>query len=103
MSAGPTILIVAGEDSGDLHGAGLARAIQEQAPGAVLLGAGGDRLRAAGVELVAETTKHAAVGIVEAFHNLHHYSKLYRTLQSVLKRRRPDVVVPIDGSMCSPS
>jgi lipid-A-disaccharide synthase len=94
--SGPTILIVAGEASGDLHGAGLARAIQEQAPGAALLGAGGDKMRAAGVELVAETTKHAAVGIVEAFHNLHHYSKLYRTLQSVLKRRRPDVVVLID-------
>jgi lipid-A-disaccharide synthase len=88
--------MVAGEASGDLHGANLARAIREQSPGAVLLGAGGHRMREAGVELVSETTAHAAVGIVEAFHNLHHYSKLYRTLQSVLKKRRPDVVVLID-------
>ncbi|HKS16195.1 MAG TPA: lipid-A-disaccharide synthase [Planctomycetota bacterium] len=96
MTAGPTVLIVAGEASGDLHGANLARAIKELAPGAVLLGAGGRKMRDAGVELVAETTAHAAVGIVEAFHNLHHYTKLYRTLQSALKQRRPDVVVLID-------
>ena len=53
-------------------------------------------MQEAGVDLVAETTAHAAVGIVEAFHNLHHYTKLYRTLQSVLKKRRPDAVVLID-------
>ena len=94
--SGPTILIVAGEASGDLHGAGLARHLKQLSPGATLLGAGGRRMREAGVELVAETTAHAAVGIVEAFHNFHHYSKLYRTLQSVLKQRKPDVVVLID-------
>ncbi|HEY3227190.1 MAG TPA: lipid-A-disaccharide synthase, partial [Planctomycetota bacterium] len=92
----PTILIVAGEASGDLHGANLARSLRELAPGAVLIGAGGRRMREAGVELVAETTAHAAVGIVEAFHNLHHYTKLYRILQSALKSRRPDVAVLID-------
>ena len=96
MNTAPTILMVAGEASGDLHGAGLARGLRELAPTATLLGAGGHRMREAGVELVAETTAHAAVGIVEAFHNLHHYSKLYRTLQSVLKKRKPDVVVLID-------
>jgi lipid-A-disaccharide synthase len=96
MTSGPTILIVAGEASGDLHGAGLARGLKELAPNVKLLGAGGHRMREAGVELVAETTAHAAVGIVEAFHNLHHYTKLYRTLQSVLKQRKPDVAVLID-------
>ena len=89
-------MIVAGEASGDLHGANLARAIRELAPRAILMGAGGHRMREAGVEILADTTAHAAVGIVEAFHNLHHYTKLYRTLQSVLKRRSPDVVVLID-------
>ena len=87
---------MAGEASGDLHGAGLARGLKELAPGVILLGAGGHRMREAGVELVSETTAHAAVGIVEAFHNLHHYSKLYRVLQSALKSRRPDAVVLID-------
>jgi len=96
VNSAPTILIVAGEASGDLHGAGLARYLKEFSPAAVLLGAGGRKMREAGVDIVAETTSHAAVGIVEAFHNLHHYTKLYRTLQSVLKSRRPDVVVLID-------
>ena len=59
-------MIVAGEASGDLHGANLARAIRELAPRATLLGAGGHRMREAGVEILADTTAHAAVGIVEA-------------------------------------
>lgn len=91
-----TILIVAGEASGDLHGANLARELRKREPGAVLIGAGGPRMREAGVDLLAETTRHAAVGIVEAFHHLHHYAKLYRLLQSALKSRRPDAVVLID-------
>ncbi|MBI4563192.1 MAG: lipid-A-disaccharide synthase [Planctomycetes bacterium] len=94
--ASPTLLIVAGEASGDLHGANLARALKELEPRTVLLGAGGQRMREAGVELVAETTAHAAVGIVEAFHQFHHYARLYRSLQSTLRRRRPDAVVLID-------
>ncbi len=96
VTAGPTILIVAGEASGDLHGANLARHLKELAPGAVLVGAGGPRMREAGVELLSETTRHAAVGIVEAFHHLSAYARLYRLLQSALKRLKPDVVVLID-------
>jgi lipid-A-disaccharide synthase len=96
MNARRTILIVAGEASGDLHGANLARHLKELSPESKLIGAGGHRMRESGVEIISETTAHAAVGIVEAFHNLHHYTKLYRTLQSILKSRKPDVVVLID-------
>ncbi|MBI2932249.1 MAG: lipid-A-disaccharide synthase [Planctomycetes bacterium] len=91
-----TILIVAGETSGDIHGANLARALREQRPDTRLVGAGGPRMREAGVEIVVDPVGHAAVGIVEAFHNLHHYTRLYRLLISALRTHRPDAVVLID-------
>lgn len=91
-----TILIVAGETSGDIHGANLARAIHELRPRARLAGAGGPRMREAGVEILADPIKHATVGIVEAFQSMHHYARLYRLLISALRTHRPDAAVLID-------
>lgn len=53
-------------------------------------------MRQAGVQIVFETTRHAAVGLVEAFHKMHVYTRLYRILTSTLRRVRPDAVVLID-------
>jgi lipid-A-disaccharide synthase len=94
--ASPTILIVAGETSGDLHGANLARALREQRPGVRLCGAGGPRMRDAGVEILVDPVKHASVGIIEAFQGMHHYARLYRLLTSALRTHRPDVAILID-------
>jgi lipid-A-disaccharide synthase len=91
-----TILIVAGETSGDIHGANLAKALREARPDVKLAGAGGPRMREAGVEIVVDPIQHAAVGIVEAFQNMHHYTRLYRLLISALRTHRPDAVVLID-------
>ena len=47
----PRILLSAGEPSGDLHGAALARELKRRWPNARLYGFGGDLMKAAGVEL----------------------------------------------------
>ena len=60
-----TLFLSAGEVSGDMHGAHLARALQALHPGIHLVGVGGPRMAAAGVELVADVTAHSAVGLVE--------------------------------------
>ena len=46
------MLVVAGEASGDLHGATLARALAGLAPGLALAGMGGPRMEAAGVRIL---------------------------------------------------
>ncbi len=92
-----TILIVAAETSGDIHGANLARELKALDPSLRLIGAGGIHMREAGVEILVDPTAHASVGIVEAFQNLHRYARLYRLLQSALKTRRPDAAVLIDS------
>jgi len=52
MSGRPVILMLAGEASGDLHGAEVARALRVLWPSARLLGLGGERMAAQGVELL---------------------------------------------------
>src|SRR5712691_7658147 len=62
----PVIMLSAGEASGDLHGATLCRALRELAPGARLVGMGGARMAEAGMEVVADPTGRAVVGMSEA-------------------------------------
>ena len=47
-----TIMMIAGEASGDAHGAKLVRAIAEKNPSVSFVGIGGDRMAAAGVDRV---------------------------------------------------
>jgi lipid-A-disaccharide synthase len=64
------IYLSAGEESGDLHGAHLARELRALAPGVELAGMAGARMRAAGVEAVVRAESHGVVGFVEVFARL---------------------------------
>jgi len=92
-----TIMIVAGEASGDLHGATLARAIRALAPGARLYGMGGRAMAAEGVELLVDATGDATVGGTEAVGGVPALYRAYRRLRATLEGpRRPHAVVVID-------
>jgi lipid-A-disaccharide synthase len=92
-----TLLIVANEASGDLHGANLARQLRVLDPSIRLLGMGGAQMREAGVEILIDPTAHAAIGLIEVVHGLHRHAQHYRLLQSALKTHRPDAAVLIDS------
>lgn len=62
--------LAAGEESGDLHGAHLARAFKRLAPELELAGMAGSRMREAGVEAVVESEGHGVVGFVEVLGRL---------------------------------
>src|SRR5688572_24838789 len=90
-------MIVAGEASGDLHGATLARALRALAPGARLYGMGGRAMHAEGVELLIDATRDAAVGGTEAVAGVPGLYRAYRRLRATLDGPdRPDALVVID-------
>lgn len=91
-----SIMVVAGEASGDLHGAGLCAALRTLAPGARVFGMGGERMRAAGVEIVADVSRGAVVGGTEAVSSVPALYRVYRQLRRVLARERPGVLVLVD-------
>src|SRR5438128_1213005 len=61
-----SIMLAAGEASGDLHGAALCRALRAEAPGCRLFGMGGERMAAAGMDLLVDVTAAAVAGGTEA-------------------------------------
>ncbi len=96
MTDGPRILLSAGETSGDLHGAALARELKRRWPNAHLYGFGGDRMKAAGVELWAHTDQLAVMGFVEVARHLPFFLRLLRTTREEMRNRPPDLFIPID-------
>lgn len=94
--APPQILISAGEASGDMYAARLAAALQNRT-GAHLFGMGGPRMREAGVELVADASQIAVVGITEVFHRLPAVWRAWRTLEREAVRRKPVLTITVDS------
>ena len=89
-------MLIAGESSGDLHGANLARAIKAQRPDVRIRGLGGSGMREAGVEIIADPTAVAVIGLVEVLKHLPEFKRMFRQAVEELDRRRPDLVVLID-------
>ncbi len=98
MTAGDDRLIMlsAGEASGDLHGATMCRALRALDPGVRLIGMGGPRMAAAGVEILVDPTAHAAVGTSEAIGRVPGLYRAYKILVRRLWDARPKAVVLID-------
>ena len=95
-AAHPTIFISAGEESGDLHGAALARALRERFPHARLIGLGGARMQAEGVKLLAGLNELAVMGFAEVIRHLPFFIRLRKEVFATLASERVDLVIPID-------
>jgi lipid-A-disaccharide synthase len=90
------VLLVAGEASGDLHGAGLVTALRRLDPRIDVSGVGGERLRQAGMHILVDTAAVATMGFVETFSTLGRLLSTYRRLKRYLVDERPSLVVLID-------
>jgi len=107
------VLISAGEASGEMYGAQLIEALRRAAelrsagrPGAAVptqawqlefFGAGGERMRAAGCEIVVDAKDLAVVGITEVLNRLPKILGLYRKLIRATDEKRPALAVVIDA------
>ena len=91
-----TVMIVAGEASGDMHGANLVREMLNIDPALTFYGIGGNRLQKEGVELLANASEMAVVGLTEVVSKLGRILKIMRMMKRSLDERRPDLVILID-------
>jgi lipid-A-disaccharide synthase len=88
--------MIAGEASGDLHGADLLQALRIRVPHVAVFGIGGPALRAAGMQTVIDAEKVATVGIVEAVGHLRQLLGVYRGFVRRLRDDPPDLCILID-------
>lgn len=108
-----SIMLIAGDPSGDLLAAELVAALREKvlartghdsADGQPLqnalaprfFGAGGPKMAAAGVEQVFDLTQHSVIGFAEVLKNLGKFRRLFKQLLRVAIERQPDVIIGVD-------
>ncbi len=89
-------MLSVGEASGDLHGGTLCRALRALEPDVRLIGMGGGRMAAEGMEVIVDPTAHAAVGTSEALGRIPGLYRTYRLMVQRLRDERPRVLVLID-------
>ena len=89
-----TVMIVAGESSGELYGSLLAKALRSMWPETRLVGIGGDRMKDAGVELLSGIS--SALGLTETLRSLKKVRESYKRAVRALAESSPDVLVLID-------
>ena len=92
------LMIVAGEASGDKHGAKLVSALRAQRPDLELefFGSGDDEMRAAGVETIVDSRNLAIMGALEVARALPKFLSVFRRLRKAARERKPDLVILID-------
>lgn len=95
------IYVIAGEASGDLHGANLIKALHEV--GAIhelplqIYGVGGDKIRATGALEFFDLAHFHVTGITQAIRRLPQYRHAAATILKSIGQTRPDLVVLIDN------
>jgi lipid-A-disaccharide synthase len=92
------ILMVAGEPSGDAHGADLIQSIKERNPKARIIGVGGPKMVAAGQEQLFDLSAHAVLGLFEVVQKYVKFRGFRDRILDLARRERPDAVVFIDFS-----
>lgn len=91
-----SLMIIAGEASGDNHAAALVRALSEQASHLKFFGATGRQMRTAGVESIVRTDELAITGLVEIGKALPRFWRAFRHLVRTAEDRRPEAIILVD-------
>lgn len=91
-----SILIVAGEVSGDIQGGKLVKAIKELSPEIKIAGIGGDNMSSAGMELLRSVDEMSFLGFTEIIKHLPFVRKVMNELLKWIEIERPKIVLLID-------
>jgi lipid-A-disaccharide synthase len=89
-------LLVAGEASGDMYGAEVARSLFRKFPGCQIYGLGGQRMREAGVQLEGDISKTAVIGPFEVLSSLGTLYRVFRRLVDRVEASPPTAAILID-------
>lgn len=91
------ILVIAGENSGDKHGAALIHQFKKRNPTASFFGIGGDMMKAEGVELIYSVKDLSVMGAFELITHLPRLKKIFDHITDEAKNRNPSAALLIDS------
>lgn len=90
------IVIVAAEESGDMHAASFIRDLKSKNPNIEISGLGGNHMLQAGMQLIQSPSYFGSTGISEVFRHLRRIKQAYSSIKAHLVANKPDLLVLID-------
>ena len=100
MSQSPSvpkkIVIVAGEESGDIHAAKLIKELLQQNPQLIITGIGGKHMQEAGANLICDLASYGVTGLTEVLMHLRVLKKAMAQIKTHLNESKPDLLILVD-------
>ncbi|OGW79083.1 MAG: lipid-A-disaccharide synthase [Omnitrophica bacterium RIFCSPLOWO2_12_FULL_44_17] len=90
------IFLIAGEASGDLHGALLIKKLKTLYPDIILRGLGGPLMKAEGVQILHDLTKESVLGATDVFIKYFHFLSIFKRALKDAELFKPDAIILID-------
>jgi lipid-A-disaccharide synthase len=90
-----TYMIIAGETSGDKHGAHLVESMKKK-DNVRVIGIGGDKMKAAGVEPLYHVNEMSVMGFYEILSKLPFFRRVRRNLSQAIRTEKPSAVILVD-------
>ncbi len=90
------IFLIAGEASGDFHGAHLVTALKKIFPSAQFRGLGGAQMKEAGVEILYDLPKEAVLGLGDVLKKYFLFQKIFNLAFRDVQKFAPDAIILID-------
>ncbi|MCK4966061.1 lipid-A-disaccharide synthase, partial [bacterium] len=91
-----SVLIIAGEVSGDMHGANLIREMKKSEPDLCFWGIGGERMKQEGVELLYHINRMSLIGLTEVIKHIPFVCRVINRIAELVEEKKPQVVILID-------
>lgn len=92
----PSIMIIAGEISGDMHAAALVQVLRRRRPDIQFFGIGGANLRATGMEIHYDVREMAVLGLTEVLLRFRFFNRVFNAMLNLARERRPDAILLVD-------
>lgn len=91
-----SVVMIAGEASGDIHGAHVMKSLHRMDPTISISGAGGDAMRKAGANIIVDAKELSVMGITAVLLKAPQVLKALFRLKRYIAHKRPDLLILID-------
>ncbi len=96
MQQSKHIVIVAGEESGDLHAASFIRQLKMNHPALQISGIGGKHMQSVGVHLISDLARYGVTGLSGVIQYLNVIRKAFNDIKAHLEKTKPDLLILVD-------
>ncbi|MFY7698086.1 MAG: lipid-A-disaccharide synthase [Legionella sp.] len=96
MPSNKRIVIIAGEESGDMHAAAFIRDFKKSYPHVHFSGIGGKHLQELGIEMISNLAQYGVTGLYEVLRHFLIIKKAFEAIKKHLNEKRPDLLILVD-------